>query len=224
MSPFATYAVPAAPPGPTAPPDPTAPNTPAGSALRGCRAMLGGAPQGPLAQLAEQWTFNPLVVGSSPTRSTRQRAEGNSPPACRSASGPASAGRTLLRFRAPASGSARVPGTGLRPRGRVGGCHGAIGVSARRFSASRPGRPGLPSSAAGATSRTGDCRHRHGRVPRQWTVRRWRPGGGPSVSGARVKLSCRGPGGVMPLRGGVTTAGPGGMPGSMAPTRWKETA
>ncbi len=43
------------------------------SASRGRGAMLGGAPLGPLAQLAEQWTFNPLVVGSSPTRSTRIR-------------------------------------------------------------------------------------------------------------------------------------------------------
>jgi hypothetical protein len=27
---------------------------------------------GPLAQLVEQWTFNPLVVGSNPTRPTNK--------------------------------------------------------------------------------------------------------------------------------------------------------
>ena len=54
--------------------------------------MLGEATsRGPLAQLAEQWTFNPLVVGSSPTGST-VRVTGGSPLTCCAASGSASVG------------------------------------------------------------------------------------------------------------------------------------
>ncbi len=32
--------------------------------------MIASLLNGPLAQLVEQWTFNPLVVGSNPTRPT----------------------------------------------------------------------------------------------------------------------------------------------------------
>ncbi len=90
--------------------------------------MLGGAPLGPLAQLAEQWTFNPLVVGSSPTRSTTRRARGTPPEphgSVRSRFG--GAGRCFVSG-APAGGPRGAPagrgvppgsGGGVPPRGRV---------------------------------------------------------------------------------------------------------
>lgn len=59
--------------------------------------LWGEHPGGPLAQLAEQRTFNPLVVGSSPTWPTAHGSEAW-PPARRRAPRPVSAGRGARSF------------------------------------------------------------------------------------------------------------------------------
>src|SRR5690606_24701120 len=41
--------------------------------MKGCTSITPLPVHGPLAQLVEQWTLNPLVVGSSPTRPTTFR-------------------------------------------------------------------------------------------------------------------------------------------------------